>query len=161
MAQRIRTEALPYRIVNSSISGETTHGAHARFAAIINAHQPAIIIIALGGNDGLRGMPLNAMQQNLASMIELAHAANAQVLLAGMQLPPNYGRTFTQKFSSSYVQLADEYNVALLPFLLKGMEQDLTLFQRDGIHPLNSAQPVILDNVWHHLLPLLTTAAKP
>jgi len=159
IAIKIKDEALPYHIVNTSISGETTHGALARFAAIINAHQPAIIIIALGGNDGLRGMPLKAMKQNLASMIQSAQTVNADVLLAGMQLPPNYGRSFTQKFSSSYQQLADEYDIALLPFLLKGMDQDLTLFQRDGIHPLNSAQPMIRNNVWHYLLPLLTATA--
>ncbi len=157
LAIKMKEAALPYRIVNTSISGETTHGALARFSTMISAHRPTIIIIALGGNDGLRGMPLKAMKQNLASMIKSAQNANADVLLAGMQLPPNYGRTFTQKFSSSYRQLADEYNVALLPFLLKGMDQDLALFQPDGIHPLNSAQPIILDNVWHHLLPLLTT----
>ncbi len=159
LAIKVMEATLPYRIVNTSISGETTHGALARFSSIISIHQPAIVIIALGGNDGLRGMPLKAMKKNLASMIKSAQSANADVLLAGMQLPPNYGRTFTQKFSSSYHQLADEYNVALLPFLLKGMEQDLTLFQSDGIHPLNSAQPMILDNVWHYLLPLLTIAA--
>ncbi len=159
LAIKIKQAALPYRIVNTSISGETTHGALARFSAIISAHQPSIVIIALGGNDGLRGMPLKAMKQNLASMIKSAQSANADVLLAGMQLPPNYGRTFTQKFSNSYQQLADEYDIPLLPFLLKGMDQDLTLFQPDGIHPLNSAQPIILDNVWHHLLPLLTATA--
>ncbi|MCF6324313.1 MAG: arylesterase [Gammaproteobacteria bacterium] len=160
LAIKMKEATLPYRIVNTSISGETTHGALARFSTIISTHQPTIIIIALGGNDGLRGMPLKAMKQNLASMIQSAQTANSDVLLAGMQLPPNYGRTFTQKFSNSYQQLADEYNIALLPFLLKGMDQDLTLFQSDGIHPLNSAQPMILDNVWPHLMPLLTTAAQ-
>jgi len=159
LAVKIKAAALPYRVVNTSASGETTDGALTRFKGIIQAHQPAIVIIALGGNDGLRGLPLKAMKQNLANMIQSAQAANAQVILAGMQLPPNYGRTFTQDFSNSYRQLADEYGVVLLPFLLKGMDQDLSLFQRDGIHPLNSAQPIILENVWPYLLPLLTTAA--
>ena len=161
MAIKVKEATLPYRIINTSISGATTHDALARFSAIISVHQPAIIIIALGGNDGLRGMPLKAMKQNLASMIQSAQTANADVLLAGMQLPPNYGRTFTRQFSNSYRQLADEYGVTLLPFLLKGMEQDLALFQPDGIHPLNSAQPMILENVWHHLMPLLMVTAAP
>jgi acyl-CoA thioesterase-1 len=159
LALKIKAAALPYRVVNTSASGETTHGALTRFKGIIEAHQPTIVIIALGGNDGLRGLPVSAMKQNLANMIESAKTANARVLLAGMQLPPNYGRTFTQNFSNSYQQLADEYSITLLPFLLKGMDQDLALFQRDGIHPLNSAQPIILDNVWPYLQPLLTSAA--
>lgn len=156
---KIKAAALPYRVVNTSASGETTDGALTRFKGIIEAHQPSIVIIALGGNDGLRGLPVSAMKQNLANMIESAKTANARVLLAGMQLPPNYGRTYTQNFSNSYQQLADEYGITLLPFLLKGMDQDLTLFQRDGIHPLNSAQPIILDNVWPYLQPLLTSTA--
>ncbi len=155
LALRIKAEQIPYRVINVSISGETTHGALTRFKGILTAHQPKIVIIAVGGNDGLRGLSLNAMKKNLAAMIEAAQAVQAQVLLAGMQLPPNYGRTFTQHFANSYQQLANDYNVALLPFLLKGMEQDLSQFQRDGIHPLNTAQPMILENIWEYLLPLI------
>lgn len=155
LAERIAQQQLPYRVVNASISGETTQGARTRFKAILESHQPTVVIIALGGNDGLRGLALSTMKENLAVMIEQTLESHASVLLAGMQLPPNYGHTFTERFSASYRQLAQQYNVALLPFLLKGMEQDLTQFQRDGIHPLNSAQPIILDNVWLHLKPLL------
>ncbi len=157
LAQRLNDAHLPYRVINASISGETTHGALTRFNGILRAHQPNITIIALGGNDGLRGLSLNAMKSNLAAMIEAALAAQSEVVLAGMQLPPNYGRPFLRRFAQSYRTLADEYNITLIPFLLKGMEQDLTLFQRDGIHPLNSAQPLILENVWVYLLPLIST----
>jgi len=155
LALRIDAEQRPYRVINASISGETTQGALTRFEGILATYQPEIVVIALGGNDGLRGLSLNAMKKNLAAMIKQAQAAQAQVLLAGIQLPPNYGRTFNQRFADTYQQLANEYNVVLLPFLLKGMEADLSQFQRDGIHPLNTAQPIILDNVWQSLLPLI------
>jgi len=160
LALRLIREQWPYRVINASISGETTHGARTRFKDILATHRPSVVIIALGGNDGLRGLSLNAMQENLATMIEAAQHGRSQVLLVGMQLPPNYGSTFTTRFANSYHQLAQQYNVALLPFLLKGMERDLALFQRDGIHPLNSAQPLILENIWPHLLPLLNKPAK-
>lgn len=155
LAQRVAQQQLPYRVINASISGETTHGARTRFRGILMTHQPTVVIIALGGNDGLRGLSLSAMKKNLDSMIENAKASGARVLLVGMRLPPNYGRTFTEQFAASYQQLAEQRDVALLPFLLQGMERDLTHYQQDGIHPLNTAQPIILDNVWPHLEPLL------
>ena len=155
LAERLKAEQRPYRVINTSISGETSHGALARFRGIIREHRPEIVIIAIGANDGLRGLSLNAMKKNIAAMIEAAQASQAEVLLAGMQLPPNYGRRFSQRFAASFQQLADEYNIALLPFLLKGMEKDLSLFQPDRLHPLSSAQPIILNNIWRILLPLL------
>ncbi len=155
LAQRLKAEQRPYRVINTSISGETSHGALTRFRGIIREHRPEIVIIAIGANDGLRGLSLNAMKKNIATMIETAQASQAAVLLAGMQLPPNYGRRFSQRFADSFLQLADEYNIALLPFLLEGMEKDLSLFQPDRLHPLSSAQPIILNNIWRILLPLL------
>ena len=155
LALRIMAEKLPYRVINTSISGETSHGALTRFKGMLASHQPEIVIIAIGANDGLRGLSLNAMKKNLATMIEAAQASQSQVLLVGMLLPPNYSRAFSQRFASSYQQLANEYNIALLPFLLKGMEKDLSLFQRDRLHPLNTAQPIILENIWQRLRPLL------
>lgn len=155
LALRLKAEQRPYQVINTSISGETSYGARTRIKEILKAHQPSIVIIAIGANDGLRGLSLKAMKENIALMIEKAQAQQSLVLLAGMQLPPNYGRKFAARFANSYQQLAQQYNVALLPFLLKGMEQDLSQFQRDGIHPLNSAQSSILDNVWSQLQPLL------
>jgi len=160
LALRVKAKQLSYRVVNASVSGETSHGARIRIKGIIERHQPAIVIIAIGANDGLRGLSLQAMKKNIAVMIEVAQAQQSQVLLAGMRLPPNYGRRFSNRFANSYRQLAQEYKVTLLPFLLKGMEQDLTQFQRDGLHPLSSAQPLILDNIWSQLQPLLKPSAS-
>lgn len=157
---RITQQQYPFEVINASISGETTQGARTRYREILTAHQPAIVIIALGGNDGLRGLPLKLMKENLSVMIEEAQREQSLVLLAGMQLPPNYGRHFTSRFADSYRQLAQQYDVALIPFLLAGMEHDLTHFQADGIHPRSSAQSLILETVWPHLLPLLEQAQQ-
>jgi acyl-CoA thioesterase-1 len=134
-----------YAVVNASISGETTSGGRARIAAALDRHKPDIIIIELGANDGLRGTPLTEMEANLAEIIRQSKAAQAKVLLIGMQLPPNYGADYTKKFHALYAKLAQQYHVALVPFLLEGITLDQ--FQADNLHPVAAAQPRILRNV--------------
>jgi acyl-CoA thioesterase-1 len=155
LAQRIEQSGRRYRVVNASISGETTSGAVSRLAAELDRHRPAIVIIALGGNDGLRGLPLEQMRRNLADIIEACRAQQARVVLAGMRLPPNYGRSYTEGFARVFATLAQEHRVTLIPFLLEGLGDGLEHFQADAIHPDKEAQAVILDNVWKYLKPLL------
>ena len=155
LQRRLEQAGYRQRVINASISGETTSGALARLAAELERHQPAIVVIELGGNDGLRGLPLEQMRRNLADMIAACRARRAQVVLAGMRLPPNYGRAYTEGFARVYATLAAEYRVTLIPFLLAGLDDGLQDFQADGIHPGAAAQSVILDNVWKHLQPLL------
>ena len=148
-----------YSVVNASISGETTSGGRTRLPALLRQHRPAIVVIELGANDGLRGLPLATMQANLRAMIDASRAAGARVLLVGMRIPPNYGRDYAERFHQSFIDLARDRKVALAPFLLDGIAEDLTLFQPDRIHPNERAQPRLLDNVWPALAPLL--AARP
>ncbi|WP_049722240.1 arylesterase [Gilvimarinus polysaccharolyticus] len=144
-----------YQVINASVSGETTRGGLARLDKLLKAHQPEIVIVELGGNDGLRGQPIKLMRQNLANIIQKTQAASATVLLVGMQIPPNYGARYTQTFSAMYPELAERFKVALVPFLLQGIALDSELMQNDGIHANASAQPKLLDNVWPLLEPLL------
>jgi acyl-CoA thioesterase-1 len=144
-----------YSVVNASISGETTSGGRSRLPALLQQHAPAIVLIELGANDGLRGLPLPAMRANLRAMIDAGRAAGARVLLVGMRIPPNYGRDYAERFHRVFVDLARESKVALAPFLLDGIAEDLTLFQADRIHPNERAQARMLDNVWPALRPLL------
>ncbi len=155
MEQRLKQLKLNYSVANASISGETTAGGAARINTELARIRPAIVIIELGGNDGLRGLALAATRANLESMIEAASKAGARVLLCGMQLPPNYGRDYTERFRAMYGELAKRHKTALLPFFLEGIGERRELFQSDGIHPVAEAQPRILDNVWAHLAPLL------
>lgn len=152
---RIGEAKLPYRVVNASISGETTLGGRNRIAEALATHRPAVLILQLGANDGLRGQPLEATRDNLAAMIKAAKDARSAVLLVGMQLPPNYGIAYTQKFRELYAGLAREQRVRLVPFLMEGFADDMSMFQPDGIHPAAPAQPRMLDNVWKQLRPLL------
>lgn len=138
-------------VVNASISGETTAGGAERLPALLNQHTPQLVIVELGGNDGLRGLPPQQMQHNLADMIEASQHAGAEVLLLGIDIPPNYGQAYRDAFTGVYITLAEEYEVPLVPFLLEGVALDASLMQTDGIHPTASAQPVILDNVWPEL----------
>jgi len=156
LQDRLRRKAYDYRVVNASISGETTRGALMRLDNSLGRWQPAIVIVELGANDGLRGLSLQAMRRNLAAIIEGTLAHHAQVLLLGMRLPPNYGPLYSRQFYRSYRQLAEHYAVGLLPFLLDGMANDRTLFQQDGMHPTAAAQPILLANVWRVLRPLLS-----
>jgi len=159
---RLKAEGLPQRLVNASISGDTTRGGLARLPRVLKRHEPSILIIELGGNDGLRGISPGEMKANLGKMIRLARGAGARVLLVGMRLPPNYGPAFTERFEQVYRELAEEQGVPLVPFLLKGVATDKALMQADGIHPNAAAEPRVLDNLWPYLRPLLgATEPKP
>jgi acyl-CoA thioesterase-1 len=155
---RLRTEGYGYRVVNASISGDTTTGGLRRLPRALASHKPAVVIIELGGNDGLRGTPIDVMRRNLVQMIELAQAAGARVILAGMQIPTNYGAAYTKAFAGVYPELAKRYGLPLVPFFLDGVALDPTLIQADGIHPTAEAQPKLLANVWPVLRPELKPA---
>ena len=155
LERRLATTNTPAEIINASISGETTSGGRARLQALLAKHHPDVVIIELGGNDGLRGLQLNATQANLQEMIDLSKAAGARVLLLGMQIPPNYGADYTRRFAAIYTTLARQSAVTLVPFFLEGLQTRPDLFQADRIHPGAAAQPLMLDNVWPHLSRLL------
>jgi acyl-CoA thioesterase I len=155
LADRLSKEAAQYSVVNASISGETTSGGRTRLPQLLQQQRPMIVVIQLGANDGLRGLPLTSMRENLAAMIRAGRAAGARVLLIGMRIPPNYGRDYAERFAAVYAQLAREEKVALVPFLLDGFADDLTYFQADRIHPAEQAQPRMLATVWPQLAPLL------
>ncbi|MCF6281365.1 MAG: arylesterase [Candidatus Polarisedimenticolaceae bacterium] len=157
LQQRLYARGYPHQVVNASISGETSSGGLTRVGELLAQHKPAILIIALGANDGLRGLSLKAMQQNLARMVEQAQSAQAAILLIGMQLPPNYGPLYNRRFQQIFHTLAEAHSTALLPFLLQGFGQKKSLFLEDGFHPNGRAQSLILDLVWPPLTPLLTT----
>jgi acyl-CoA thioesterase-1 len=159
LEQRL-AEKFPHKVINASVSGETTGGGLARLPALLKEYQPTLVILELGGNDGLRGHPLNIMHRQLAGTIEQSRAAGAQVLLVGMQIPPNYGQRYTQQFHATYKQLAEEYQLPLVDFFLDGVALQPDLMQRDGIHPTAEAQGRMLDNVWPVLVPLLGEAAE-
>ncbi len=161
LQQRIQTQGYPHQLINASISGETTSGGATRIKSLLNRYNPAIVIIALGANDGLRGLSLQAMQRNLAAMIEASQAHSAQVLLIGMKLPPNYGPAYNQHFETVFRQLAQQFNAPLMPFLLEEVGERKELFQRDGLHPGVQAQAIISDNVWQYLVPLLVSHQSP
>lgn len=155
LADRLARDGAKYSVVNASISGETSSGGRTRLPALLQQHRPAIVVIELGANDGLRGLPLKALRDNLAAMIDASRAAGARVLLVGIRVPPNYGRDYAERFASTFEALARERKVALAPFLLDGFAEKLDYFQADRIHPNEKAQPLMLDNVWPHLKPLL------
>lgn len=144
-----------HSVINASISGETTAGGAARLQPLLQQHQPNIVIIELGANDGLRGLPIKEMRKNLEQMIQQSQNANARVLLIGLRLPPNYGPAYTNAFEESYRELAAQHRLALLPFLFAGLEDSPRHFQADNLHPTAAAQPVLLNNVWQQLAPLL------
>ncbi|SDG99055.1 acyl-CoA thioesterase-1 [Pseudomonas flavescens] len=153
--ERLRSEGFEHRLVNASISGDTSAGGAARLPALLAEHHPDLVIVELGGNDGLRGLPPSQLQQNLASMIDASRESGAKVLLLGMRIPPNYGERYTTAFAKVYDDLASEKNVPLVPFLLEGVGGVDTLMQEDGVHPAVEAQPQLLENVWPTLKPLL------
>lgn len=162
LGERLRSEGYGYAVVNASITGDTTTGGLKRLPRSLKLHQPAVVIIELGGNDGLRGTPIEIMRSNLAQMIELSEAAGAQVVLAGIQIPTNYGGPYTRAFAAVYPDLATKYDTGLIEFFLDGIALDITLFQADGIHPTAEAQKILLDNVWPVLEPKLAKpAARP
>ena len=152
---RLKEQGYVYQVVNASVSGETTAGGLARLPRALQVQHPKLLVIELGGNDGLRALPVTQMRANLAQMIDLAMAAGAKVLLLGMRMPPNYGPEFTTAFHAVYVSLAKEKKAALVDFLLDGTALDPKLIQADDIHPNAAAQPILLNNVWPALKPLL------
>jgi acyl-CoA thioesterase-1 len=157
LQQRLEAEHYPHRVVNASSSGDTTAGGRARLAALLAQHRPAVTIIELGGNDGLRGGSLEALRGNLDAMAAMAQKAGSRVLLVGMRLPPNYGPAYVQRFDAAFADVAKARKIALVPFLFDGFGEDSTMFQPDRIHPVAAAQPKLLDNVWRELRPLLGT----
>ena len=159
-AARIAAQGLDWQVANASISGDTTASGRSRLAAALARHRPALVVIALGANDALRGLPIDAMRDNLRAMIREARAARARVLLVGMDMPPNYGEAFRQQFRATFAGLAATERVPLVPFLLEGFATRRELFQADGIHPAAAAQPLILDNVWPALKPLLSRGRR-
>ncbi|MFL1406481.1 arylesterase [Marinobacter sp. M1N3S26] len=144
-----------WQVVNASISGETTDGGARRLPELLEKHQPDIVILELGGNDGLRGFQPTVIRDNLSAMIEASQKAGARVLLVGIQIPPNYGPRYTQLFANLYPELSDRHDTALVPFFLDGIYNRDGMMQGDGIHPTGEAQPQLLENVWPHLQPLL------
>jgi len=160
LKSKLRSEKLPVDVVNGSVSGETTTGGLARLPAMLDSYQPELLILELGGNDGLRGLPLDFMRENLASMIDLAKASGAEVILTGIQIPPNYGPRYTAPFFEIYSALAKQKLLPLVPFLIDGIPQQPELMQNDGIHPRAEAQSMILDNVWPILKPQLEILLK-
>jgi len=153
--ERIARRKPGWRVVNASISGETTAGGAARVVREVVLHRPAVVVIALGANDGLRGLPLRQMRSNLARMIGASQGVGAKVLLVGMRIPPNYGAAYTQEFERGYRDLARRFDTALLPFLLEPIALDRNAYQNDNLHPVASAQPRLRDHVWPALEPLL------
>jgi len=155
LQERIRNSGLDYNVANASISGETSSGGASRIAATLAQHKPRVTIIALGSNDGLRGLPVKQLQDNLARIVVAAQKAGSKVVLVGMRMPPNYGDAYASAFQGSYAALAKQYKLPLVPFLMEGVADKPALFQPDQLHPLAQAQPMLLDNVWKVLAPVL------
>jgi acyl-CoA thioesterase-1 len=155
LERRLAEEKLPYRVVNASVSGDVSRSGLTRLPAALERYRPAIVMLELGGNDGLQGLPLRQLEENLAAMIDLSRQAGAQVVLAGMRIPPNYGPRYSQGFQAVFEHLAKRYDIPLIPFLLEGVGGHPELMQSDGVHPRAEAQPKMLENVWVVLKPLL------
>lgn len=155
LGERIRQEQANYNVVNASISGETSAGGANRIERALAQHQPAIVVLELGANDGLRGLPIAQMKANLTAIIAASHKANARVLLVGMRMPPNYGAQYTEEFANAFAELSRKHQTGLVPFLLAPIAQSRNYFQSDGVHPTADAQPLLLEAVWKELRPLL------
>ncbi len=152
---RLSAEHSPWQVVNASISGETTAGGRSRIVATLRQHRPDLVVIELGANDGLRGLPLAAMRENLSAMIVAAQKSGAKVLLIGMRLPPNFGPFYEGEFARSFSDLAKKHHTGFVPFLLQGFSQRPEMFLSDGLHPTAAAQPLILETVWPELRKML------
>ncbi len=155
LEHKLQAEKVDATVVNASISGETTSGGKSRLPALLAQYHPALVVIELGANDGLRGLPVNAAAANLQAMVELAKANKAKVLLVGMRMPPNYGRAYTERFHDMYATLSSEEKTPLVPFMLEGVAD--TLFQADRLHPLAAGHPIILATIWPQIHALLTS----
>jgi acyl-CoA thioesterase-1 len=164
LAERLATQrinAKKYSVLNASISGETTIGGRSRLPALLGAKPPALVVIELGANDGLRGLPLDQMRANLQAMVDACHAAGARALLIGMQIPPNYGRAYADHFAATFAEVAHTHHAWLVPFLLAGFAGRTELFQADQLHPNERAQPLMLEAVWPVLVRALSAAKLP
>jgi len=155
LEEQLQSSGFDYQVVNASVSGETSGGGLARLPALLQTHSPAIVIVELGGNDGLRGHPVNGMRKQLASIIEKSEASSANVLLLGMRIPPNYGKRYTDQFHNAFSDLAKEYRLAYVPFFLENVAINASLMQRDGVHPTAEAQAAMLESVWPTLEKML------
>jgi len=148
LEQKLKAEKIDARIVNASISGETTSGGRARLPALLTAHKPQIVVIELGANDGLRGLPVASAEANLRQMVTLSQQQDAKVMLIGMRMPPNYGRAYTERFFGMYGALSKDLKAPLVPFMLEGVADKPALFQADRLHPNAQAHPIILNTIW-------------
>jgi acyl-CoA thioesterase-1 len=155
LEKRLRDDGFTYRVVNASVSGETTSGGLRRIDGALKTHRPQIVVIELGANDGLRGSSVDLMRRNLEAMIDASRRAKTEVLLVGMRLPPNYGMTYTEKFRQTYADVARSKKTALVPFLFEGFAEEARYFQADRVHPTGEAQGLMLESVWKGLKPLL------
>ncbi len=155
LARRLQSQGYGYEVVNASVSGETSSGGLQRLPRALELHRPVIVVLELGANDGLRGLPVDSMRANLAQMVRLAQAAGARVLLVGIRIPPNYGQRYGEQFAATYPAMAQADHLPLVPFLLQDVALHPTLMQEDGMHPNAAGEPVVLENVWPHLKPLL------
>jgi acyl-CoA thioesterase I len=160
LTQRLQAQGYGYQVVNASVSGETSSGGLERLPRALKLHEPGIVILELGANDGLRGLPMNALRDNLARMVQVSQAAGARVLLVGIRIPPNYGPRYTEEFARVYPDLAQQYHLPLVPFLLQKVALDAALMQEDGLHPNAAAEPIVLDTLWPYLKPLITNTAR-
>jgi acyl-CoA thioesterase-1 len=156
LTQRLQNKGYNYQVLNASISGDTTSGGRSRLSQVLQQVKPAIVILELGANDGLRGLSLKEMQKNLADLIVKSQQAGAKVLLLGMRIPPNYGKAYTEHFQQIYLDLATQYGVPLVPFFLEGVADKRALLQEDNLHPTAEAQEKILENVWKKMEEMLT-----
>ena len=157
LEQKLKAEKIDASIVNASISGETTSGGRARLPALLSAHKPDIVVLELGANDGLRGLPVEAASSNLREMITMAQKQRAKVMLIGMRMPPNYGRAYTERFFNMFSALSTQYKAPLVPFMLEGVADKPALFQADRLHPSAQAHPIILNNIWPTFHQLIKT----
>jgi acyl-CoA thioesterase-1 len=155
LQERLRTNRLDYTVANASISGETTSGGASRIAATLARQKPRVTIVELGANDGLRGLPVAHMRENLATIIRAAQKAGSKVLLVGMKMPPNYGPAYTREYENAFHELARSHKLPLVPFILEGIADKPSLFQADQLHPTAQAQPAILEGIWKVLRPML------
>jgi len=155
LSARLAKERYPHRVVNASITGDTTAGGRARLPALLERYKPSVVVLELGGNDGLRGGDLGSTRDNLATMVEAAQRAGAKPLIVGMQIPPNYGGAYVRQFSALFAEVAKAHKAPLVPFFFEGFGERNEMFQADRIHPTAAAQPLLVDNVWPQLTPLL------
>ena len=156
LEQRLKRDRLDYAVVNGSISGETTLGGRNRIVSALAEHRPSVVVVQLGGNDGLRGNSIEETRRNLIAIVKASRVSGAKVLLVGIRIPPNYGQVYTRRFEALFAEVARQQNASLVPFMLQGFADKREWFQSDGIHPAVEAQPRILDNIYRRLRALLT-----